>query len=168
MSLGIECLIAEAPARALELAGKLDRLNRERRVIEDEMRDSALAMVEEIRADGAYTLAIHRPEWHAGVVGLLASRIKDRLHRPVFAFAADGADGLKGSGRSIAGFHLRDALDLVYKPRPGLLDPFVGQAAAAGRTLCAAGVHGLGDAVQGGGGGALSAGDHCGGRGSRR
>jgi len=139
MSLGIECLLAESPARALELAGKLDRLNRERRVIEDEMRDSALAMVEEIRADGAYTLAIHRPEWHAGVVGLLASRIKDRLHRPVFAFAADG-ERLKGSGRSIAGFHLRDALDLVDKRRPGLLERFGGHAAAAGATLRANGL----------------------------
>src|SRR5260370_36693078 len=135
MSLGIECLIAGDPARALELAGRLDRLNRERRVIEDELRDSAVAVVEEIRADGAYTLAIHRPEWHAGVVGLLASRLKDRLHRPVFAFAADGADRLKGSGRSIAGFHLRDALDLVDKRRPGLLERFGGHAAAAGATL---------------------------------
>ncbi len=140
MSLGIECLLADNPTRAFELAGKLDRLNRERRVIEDEMRDSAVAMVEEIRADGAYTLAIHRPEWHAGVVGLLASRLKDRLHRPVFAFAADGAERLKGSGRSIAGFHLRDALDLVDKRRPGLLERFGGHAAAAGATLKAVGL----------------------------
>jgi single-stranded-DNA-specific exonuclease len=139
MSLGIECLLAPGGERAIELAGELDRLNRERRVIEDEMRDSALAMVGDIHADGAYTLAIHRPEWHAGVVGLLASRLKDRLHRPVFAFASD-ADRLKGSGRSIAGFHLRDALDLVDKRRPGLLERFGGHAAAAGATLRASGL----------------------------
>src|SRR5258706_119068 len=88
----------------------------------------------------AYTLAIHRAEWHTGVVGLLASRLKDRYHRPVFAFAAESGGRLKGSGRSIAGFHLRDALDLVDKRHPGLLERFGGHAGAAGATLRAAGL----------------------------
>jgi single-stranded-DNA-specific exonuclease len=135
MSLGIECLIAPDHRRALELATKLDRLNRERREIEVGMQESALAMVADVEADDAYTLSIHRPEWHTGVVGLLASRLKDRFHRPVFAFAAESDGRLKGSGRSIAGLHLRDALDLVDKRSPGLLERFGGHAAAAGATL---------------------------------
>jgi single-stranded-DNA-specific exonuclease len=135
MSLGIECLLAEDPTRALELTTRLDALNRERRVIEAGMQASALSMLGAIEAGDAYTLSIHREEWHAGVVGLLASRLKDRLHRPVFAFASDGAAGLKGSGRSIAGLHLRDALDLVDKRHPGLMERFGGHAAAAGVTM---------------------------------
>ncbi len=135
MSLGIECLLAPDRERAMELAGKLDKLNRERREIEGEMQESALAMAEEVEAGDAYTLSVHRPEWHLGVVGLLASRLKDRLHRPVFAFAADNDARLKGSGRSIPGLHLRDALDLVDKRCPGLIERFGGHAAAAGLTL---------------------------------
>jgi single-stranded-DNA-specific exonuclease len=140
MSIGIECLIAESAPRALELAAKLDKLNRERREIEGEMQQSALAMVAAVEADDAYTLSIHRAEWHVGVVGLLASRLKDRFHRPVFAFASDGNGMLKGSGRSIAGLHLRDALDLVDKRCPRLLERFGGHAAAAGVTLRADGL----------------------------
>ena len=135
MSLGIECLVARDHARALDLAMKLDRLNRERREIEAGMQESALEMTSTIDAGDSYTLAIHRDDWHAGVVGLLASRLKDRFHRPVFAFASDGEARLKGSGRSIAGFHLRDALDLVDKRSPGLLERFGGHAGAAGATL---------------------------------
>ncbi|HEX7605453.1 MAG TPA: single-stranded-DNA-specific exonuclease RecJ [Usitatibacter sp.] len=135
MSLGIECLLAHDHARAMELAAKLDRLNRERREIEGTMQESALAMVGAIEADDAYTLSIHRPEWHTGVVGLLASRLKERFHRPVFAFATESAGRLKGSGRSISGLNLRDALDLVDKRRPGLIERFGGHAAAAGVTL---------------------------------
>ncbi len=135
MSLGIECLLARDHGRALDLAMKLDRLNRERREIEGEMQESAFAMLGAIEAGESYTLAIHREEWHAGVVGLLASRLKDRFHRPVFAFAAEGDGRLKGSGRSIAALHLRDALDLVDKRRPGLMERFGGHAAAAGATL---------------------------------
>ncbi len=135
MALGIECLLADAPARALELAARLDALNRERREIEVGMQESALALLGTIEAGEAYTLSIHRDEWHAGVVGLLAARLKDRFHRPVFAFASDGAGGLKGSGRSIPGLHLRDALDLVDKRHPGLLRRFGGHAAAAGASL---------------------------------
>ena len=137
MSLGIACLVADDPGTALDLARRLDQLNRERREIEGEMQESALAMLAEVDAGDAYTFAIHRPEWHTGVVGLLASRLKDRLHRPVFAFAADPDGRLRGSGRSIPGLHLRDALDLVAKRRPGLLERFGGHAAAAGVTLAA-------------------------------
>jgi single-stranded-DNA-specific exonuclease len=135
MSLGIECLLAHDHARALDLATKLDRLNRERREIEAGMQESALAMLPAVDAGDAYTLSIHRAEWHTGVVGLLASRLKDRLHRPVFAFAVESDGRLKGSGRSIAGLHLRDALDLVDKRAPGLVERFGGHAMAAGLTL---------------------------------
>lgn len=135
MSLGIECLLATDDARALELAAQLDKLNRERRDIEGEMQQSALALVAKVEAAETYSMALHSAEWHAGVVGLLASRLKDRFHRPVFAFAADGHGKLKGSGRSVPGLHLRDALDLVSKRMPGLLERFGGHAAAAGLTL---------------------------------
>ena len=135
MSLGIECLLAPDHARAHDLAMKLDRLNRERREIEVEMQESALEMLAGIDAGDGYTLALHKPEWHAGVVGLLASRLKDRFHRPVFAFAAESDGRLTGSGRSIPGLHLRDALDLVDKRNPGLIERFGGHAAAAGATI---------------------------------
>ncbi|HEX4332243.1 MAG TPA: single-stranded-DNA-specific exonuclease RecJ [Usitatibacter sp.] len=138
MSLGIECLLAGDGARALDLATKLDRLNRERREIESSMQESAIAMLENISVDRGYALALHRPEWHAGVVGLLASRLRERYNRPVFAFAADASGKLKGSGRSIPGLHLRDALDLMDKRAPGMLERFGGHAAAAGATIDAA------------------------------
>jgi len=135
MSIGIECLLAEDRGRALELAQRLDALNRERRAIESEMQESALAMGLEVEAATGFSLVVHRPDWHAGVVGLLASRLRERYHRPVFAFARDAGDVLKGSGRSIPALHLRDALDLVDKRRPGLLERFGGHAGAAGATL---------------------------------
>lgn len=135
MSIGIELLITDDTARAGELARRLDALNRERRVIEADMQDSALAMLDGVQAGDGYTLSVHDPGWHQGVVGLLASRLKDRFHRPVFAFALDGDGSLKGSGRSIPGLHLRDALDLVDKRAPGLIERFGGHAAAAGATI---------------------------------
>jgi len=141
MALGIECLITDDTARALNIAQELDRLNRERREIESTMQDQALAMLEGLRtkldanASEAYTLALFDPSWHQGVVGILAARIKDRLHRPVIAFAAGNAGELKGSGRSIPGLHLRDALDLVAKRAPGLILRFGGHAAAAGLSI---------------------------------
>ena len=136
MSLGIECLLATDEARAREFAARLDQLNRERREIEGDMQASALAMVDAVQVGDTYTIAMHHPDWHAGVVGILASRLKDRFHRPVFAFASDGNGGkLKGSGRSIPGLHLRDALDLVDKRRPGMMERFGGHAGAAGATL---------------------------------
>jgi single-stranded-DNA-specific exonuclease len=134
MSLGISCLLAKDMTVAMGLASQLDRLNKERREIEGEMQVSALKLVDEVQAGDEYTMALHREDWHAGVVGLLASRLKDRFHRPAFAFASDG-ENLKGSGRSIAALHLRDALDLVDKRHPGMLIRFGGHAAAAGATL---------------------------------
>jgi len=146
MALGIECLITDDTARALNIAQDLDRLNRERRDIEGSMQEQALAMLEQLQADVAaatdepYSLTLFDPSWHQGVVGILAARIKDRRHRPVIAFAAGNAGELKGSGRSIAGLHLRDALDLVAKRAPGLILRFGGHAAAAGLTIRAEGL----------------------------
>ncbi len=135
MTIGIECLATDDPGTALRLAEKLDALNRERREIEAGMQESALAMLAGVDPGEGWSLTVHRPEWHAGVVGLLASRLKDRFHRPVFAFAVEAGGKLKGSGRSIAGLHLRDALDLVAKRAPGVIERFGGHAAAAGATL---------------------------------
>ncbi|MEW5769946.1 MAG: single-stranded-DNA-specific exonuclease RecJ [Pseudomonadota bacterium] len=135
MSLGIECLLAPEMGRALALAGELDRLNRERRGIEAEMQDQALALLEGIAvADGA-SLCLFDAAWHQGVIGLLASRLKERHHRPTLIFADGGEDQLKGSGRSIPGLHLRDALDRVDRLAPGLIVKFGGHAAAAGLTI---------------------------------
>jgi single-stranded-DNA-specific exonuclease len=132
MTIGIECLTTDEPHRAAALAGELDRLNRERREIEARMQDDALAALESTAHD-ACAVSLYDPQWHQGVVGLVASRMKERLHRPVIAFAhGGGAEELKGSGRSIPGLHLRDALDLVAKRYPGLLLGFGGHAAAAG------------------------------------
>jgi len=137
MTLGIECLMTDDAARAEELAKTLDAINRERRDIEAGMREQAEAMVEMLMPEDEPppAIAIYDPEFHEGVVGIVASRVKDRLHRPSFVFAL-GQDGLlKGSGRSIPGFHLRDALDLVAKRHPGVLRKFGGHAMAAGATL---------------------------------
>jgi single-stranded-DNA-specific exonuclease len=138
MSLGIECLLAETDAAARDIAAQLDRLNRERREVEAGMQESALAMLEKVDAGDGFSLVMHRPEWHPGVVGLLASRLKDRTWRPVIAFARDGETMLKGSGRSIAGLHVRDALDQVSKRAPGVIERFGGHAAAAGVSIHAA------------------------------
>ncbi len=137
MTLGIECLLTDDPSRAAQLAQMLDGINRERRTVEAGMREQAESMLETLMPEGEApsALAIYDPEFHEGVVGIVASRLKDRLHRPTFVFAL-GQDGfLKGSGRSIAGFHLRDALDLVSKRHPGVLKKFGGHAMAAGCTL---------------------------------
>ena len=139
MSLGIECLLTDDPGRAMDLAKQLDAINRERREIESDMREQAELKLDELMQalDGEVpaALAIFEPEFHEGVVGIIASRLKDRVHRPSFVFAR-GTDGqLKGSGRSIPGFHLRDALDLVSKRHPELLKKFGGHAMAAGCTL---------------------------------
>ncbi len=137
MSVGIQCLLADDPAEALALASDLDRLNRDRRDVEAVIEEEALAELESINADAneGYTLCVFRPAWHQGVVGIVASRLKDRFHRPALVFARGAAGELKGSGRSIAGFHLRDALDLVAKREPGLIARFGGHAFAAGLTL---------------------------------
>ena len=172
MTLGIECLLTDDPARADELARLLDGINRERRSIEGGMREQALLLAESLFApavagdgdgdgDGAATdpvaeprasgagpdphggtpaaISVFDPAFHEGVVGIVASRIKERFHRPTFVFAASAAPGksheIKGSGRSIPGFHLRDALDLVAKRHPGVLLRFGGHAMAAGCTV---------------------------------
>lgn len=136
MRLGVECLLTDDPARALSIAQQLDALNRERREIEAGMQDQALLLLEKLETAGsAPGIALFDDDWHEGVVGILAARIKDRLHRPVFAFARGENGTLKGSGRSIPGLHLRDALDLVAKRAPGLLLRFGGHAMAAGVTL---------------------------------
>lgn len=136
MTLGIECLLTDDAGRAAQLAAQLDAINRERREVEAGMRELAEAAVERLAVDAAPpALALFDDQFHEGVVGIVAGRMKDKLHRPTFAFAR-GADGaLKGSGRSIPGFHLRDALDLVAKRHPGLLLRFGGHAMAAGCTL---------------------------------
>jgi len=142
MTLGIECLLTDDPARGDELARTLDGINRERRTIEADMREQAElaadAMIDEDE-EPPPAVAIFDPDFHEGVVGIVASRIKDKLHRPAFVFAASSAPGkeheLKGSGRSIPGFHLRDALDLVAKRHPGVLLRFGGHAMAAGCTV---------------------------------
>ena len=137
MSLGIRCLLADDEREARALAGELDRMNRERRAIEATIEEEALADADAIAAGAAdhASLCVYRESWHPGVVGIVASRLKDRVHRPVIVFAPGNAGEARGSGRSIAGFHLRDALDLVSKREPGLILRFGGHAYAAGLTI---------------------------------
>jgi single-stranded-DNA-specific exonuclease len=139
MRLGIECLITDDDQHALGLARELDRINQERRHIETTMREQALAVVQDIEdmATDAHSAAIcvHHPDWHQGVVGLVASRLKEKYYRPVIAFAPGGDGHWRGSGRSIPDVHLRDVLDLVSKRHPGLILKFGGHAMAAGLTL---------------------------------
>jgi len=134
MSLGIECLVTDDEARAANCAKELDGLNRERRRIEGEMLDEAAAALDGLAEPPGATLCMYQPGWHPGVVGLIASRVRERIHRPVVCFARAGKE-LRGSGRSIPGFHLRDALDLVAKRSPGLILRFGGHAQAAGLTI---------------------------------
>ncbi|MEY1661407.1 single-stranded-DNA-specific exonuclease RecJ [Isoalcanivorax beigongshangi] len=142
MRLGIACLLADDDVEALAHAGELDRINRERRVIEQGMRDAAEQQVAQLTERGAAAplgVCLYDPHWHEGVVGLLASRVKERLHRPVVALAPAQQPGmLKGSGRSIPGLHLRDVLDRVATRHPGLLHRFGGHAMAAGLTMAEA------------------------------
>jgi single-stranded-DNA-specific exonuclease len=135
MRLGIEALATPDYAKALNIARDLDRLNRERQQVEESMRRDAEAVLADVEVGDAASLVLHDERWHQGVVGLLAGRLKDRHHRPVIALAPAGAGELRGSGRSIPGLHLRDALDLVSKRAPGLILRFGGHAAAAGLAL---------------------------------
>ena len=144
MTLGIECLLTDDDAHADQLARQLDAINRERRELEGGMREQALLLAESLFDEGEEpppAISVFDPDFHEGVVGIVASRLKDKLHRPSFVFATSGAPGreheLKGSGRSIAGFHLRDALDLVAKRHPGVILKFGGHAMAAGCTVAA-------------------------------
>jgi len=135
MSLGIALLTTDDTERAAELARTLDELNRTRREIEAGMQENALQQLDQISVDDRFALSLYDPSWHQGVIGILASRLKEKFHRPVLVFAQSTAGELKGSGRSIAGFHLRDALDLVAKRHPDLLKKFGGHAMAAGVSI---------------------------------
>jgi single-stranded-DNA-specific exonuclease len=135
MTLGITCLISDDAAEVEVLAQRLHAMNLERRAIEADMQEAASIALDEIDVSQRFSLSIFEPEWHQGVIGILASRVKEQYHRPVIAFASAGDGTLKGSGRSIAGLHLRDALDLVAKRHPGLILKFGGHAMAAGLTI---------------------------------
>ncbi|WP_347250160.1 single-stranded-DNA-specific exonuclease RecJ [Zoogloea sp.] len=135
MSLGIECLITDDMGRALNIAQELDKLNRERRAIEADMQEGALAGLDAIDPGARSSLVLFNADWHQGIIGILAGRIKEKFHRPTIAFARGNAGELKGSGRSIPGLHLRDALDLVTKQAPDLILKFGGHAMAAGLTI---------------------------------
>ncbi|MGH8688991.1 MAG: single-stranded-DNA-specific exonuclease RecJ [Burkholderiales bacterium] len=135
MSLGIACLVADDASAAANGAMELDRLNRERRRIEAEMLEQAAAAADAIADAPGAAAVFFDAGWHQGVVGILASRLRERLHRPVFCFARANNGELRGSGRSIPGFHLRDCLDLVAKAAPGVILRFGGHAQAAGLTL---------------------------------
>ncbi|MGQ7937308.1 single-stranded-DNA-specific exonuclease RecJ [Paraburkholderia sp. D1E] len=142
MSLGIECLTTDDIGRAWDLAQQLDTMNRERREIEAGMQQQALEDLSAINPDGATTITLFNPGWHQGVIGIVAGRLKEKFHRPSFTFALadDSGQLVKGSGRSISGFHLRDALDLISKREPGLIVKFGGHAMAAGLTMATADV----------------------------
>jgi single-stranded-DNA-specific exonuclease len=141
MTLGIECLLTDDVARAGELAQQLDAINRERREVETGMRELAEQTLAGLQLDEVPSaVVLFDDSFHEGVVGIVAGRVKDKLHRPTFVLARGANGQLKGSGRSIPGFHLRDALDLVAKRHPGLLLRFGGHAMAAGCTLAEGGV----------------------------
>ena len=138
MTLGIECLLEEDPAKARELAVELDRLNRERREIEQDMQQDAEALLQDWQFTGQevpWGLCLFQKGWHQGVIGILASRIRERYHRPVIAFASADNGQIKGSARSIPGLHIRDALDRVAATHPWMLEKFGGHAMAAGMTI---------------------------------
>ena len=135
MSLGIECLITDDRGKALEMADELNRINVERREIEADMRIEAREQISKIHPEDRATISILSEDWHQGIIGILASRIKEKYFRPAMAFAPDKDGKIRGSGRSIPEFHLRDALDLVAKRHPGLIVQFGGHAMAAGLTL---------------------------------
>ena len=145
MTIGIECLITDSFERALELARQLDQLNRERREIEGTMQLDALAQLDatakldDVTVAARQTICLYNDDWHQGVIGLVASRIKEKYHRPTIAFARGNDGELRGSGRSIDGVHLRDTLDLVTKRAPSLVRRFGGHAMAAGLTMPAIG-----------------------------
>ena len=138
MSIGIECLLTDDPVRALDLAQQLDKLNKQRREIETDMRQQAFAALEklELGTEQPVGVCLYDASWHQGVIGILASRVKEQLHRPVIAFAPGEESGtLKGSARSIPGLHIRDALDAVAAMHPDLINKFGGHAMAAGLSL---------------------------------
>lgn len=139
MSLGIECLLTDSDQAAHDFAEALDRLNRERREIGDQMLEEAVSILGALRFENddqlPFGLCLYEPDWHQGVIGILASRIRERLHRPVIVFAAGEEGQIKGSARSVSGVHIRDVLDTVATTHPGMINKFGGHAMAAGLTL---------------------------------
>ncbi|GGC11398.1 single-stranded-DNA-specific exonuclease RecJ [Pseudoduganella buxea] len=135
MSLGIECLITDDEGRAWALAQQLNEINIKRREIEAEMQDAALLHLDDFQPADSTTISVFDDSWHQGVIGIVASRLKEKFYRPTITFAPAGDGWIKGSGRSIAGFHLRDALDLVSKKAPSLIDKFGGHSMAAGLSI---------------------------------
>lgn len=135
MQIGIECLLAPNLETALPLARQLHEINQSRKTIEADMKEQAFALLDESETANRHAMAVYHPEWHAGVVGILASRLKEQYHRPVIAFAPGDKGELKGSGRSIAALHLRDALDWIDRKHPGLIIKFGGHAMAAGLSI---------------------------------
>ena len=135
MSLGIECLTTDDEGRAWAIAQQLNEINLKRREIEAEMQDTALLHLDAFEPSDSSTIAVFDEGWHQGVIGIVASRLKEKFFRPTITFAPGGPGLIKGSGRSIPGFHMRDALDLVSKRVPGLIDKFGGHAMAAGLTI---------------------------------
>ncbi|MGE0875229.1 MAG: single-stranded-DNA-specific exonuclease RecJ [Burkholderiales bacterium] len=148
MGLGVECLVTDDASRAANCAQELDRLNRERRRIEGAMLEEAVAALDGLQEAPGATMTLFEPGWHQGVVGILASRVRERLHRPAICFARASNGELRGSGRSIPGLHLRDCLDVVSKRRPGLILRFGGHAQAAGLTLREADLDAFRDAFE--------------------
>jgi len=139
MALGIECLLSDDPQQAKNIAEQLDLLNQERRVIEDDMKFEAYKILDKLPAKGhqqsEWGICLYEEDWHQGVIGILASRIKERFNRPVIAFASASATEIKGSARSIPGLHIRDALDDIASQHPQLLKKFGGHAMAAGLSI---------------------------------
>lgn len=135
MSLGIECLVTDDEGRAWAIAQELNHINASRKDIERDMQDVALLHLDDFQADASHTITVFDESWHQGVIGIVASRLKDKFFRPTITFAPGDAGLIKGSGRSIPGFHLRDALDLVSKHAPHLIQKFGGHAMAAGLTI---------------------------------
>ena len=135
MALGIECLTTDDEGRAWAIAQQLDAINRERRDIEAGMQDTAMHLLDDFNPQDRRTISVFDESWHQGVIGIVASRLKDKFYRPTITFAPGGEGLIKGSGRSIPGFHLRDALDLVSKHAPSVITKFGGHAMAAGLTI---------------------------------
>ncbi|WEF34721.1 single-stranded-DNA-specific exonuclease RecJ [Pseudoduganella chitinolytica] len=148
MSLGIECLVTDDEERAWALAQQLNEINIKRREIEAEMQDAALLHLDAFEPADSTTIAVFDDTWHQGVIGIVASRLKEKFYRPTITFAPAGDGWIKGSGRSIAGFHLRDALDLVSKKAPSLIDKFGGHAMAAGLSIRAEAFDAFADAFE--------------------
>lgn len=135
MALGIECLTTDDEGRAWQIAQELNHINASRKEIERDMQDAALLHLDDFKSTTSHTITVFDPEWHQGVIGIVASRLKDKFYRPTITFAPGGDGLMKGSGRSIPGFHLRDALDLVSKHAPTIIEKFGGHAMAAGLTI---------------------------------